>query len=303
MNQTTKRLTGIVLVLLGASFWGIGGVVADFLFDAGGIDVNWFVSARLVFSGLLLLSIQLFRDPKSIMSIWTNLKVFMSLVVFSLFGVLLVQYSYMASIDAGNAALATLLQYLAPIYIVLWMIFRGEQTLTIADIISIAFTIIGTWLLLTNGSIHGIVAPPKAVVWGVISGLSLAFYTLYAKKLLAKHSSLSVVGWSMLLAGVCMSFVHPIWAVSTKEWSTAIFLSLVFAIVFGTALAYWMFIESLNYLRAKETTLLGTVEPLAAVICSVIWLKLSFGILQIVGMMLIILLVLYQSLQKKNVGH
>ena len=303
MNQTTKRLTGIVLVLLGASFWGIGGVVADFLFGAGGIDVNWFVSARLVFSGLLLLSIQLFRDPKSIMSIWRNLKVFMSLVVFSLFGVLLVQYSYMASIDAGNAALATLLQYLAPIYIVLWMIFRGEQTLTIADIISIAFTIIGTWLLLTNGSIHGIVAPPKAVVWGVISGLSLAFYTLYAKKLLAKHSSLSVVGWSMLLAGVCMSFVHPIWAVSTKEWSMTIVLSLVFAIVFGTALAYWMFIESLNYLRAKETTLLGTVEPLAAVICSVIWLKLSFGILQIVGMMLIILLVLYQSLQKKNVRH
>lgn len=303
MNQTTNRLIGVLLVLLGASFWGIGGVVADSLFDTGGIDVNWFVSARLIFSGLLLLGIQLFRDPKSIMLIWKNLRVIMSLVIFSLFGVLLVQYSYMASIDAGNAALATLLQYLAPIYIILWMICRGEQKLTIADILSISFTIIGTWLLLTNGSIHGIVAPPKAVIWGVISGLSLAFYTLYAKKLLMNYSSLSVVGWSMILAGVCMSFVHPIWEVSTKDWTATTIVSLAFAIVFGTALAYWMVIESLNYLKAKETTLLGTVEPLAAIICSVIWLKLSFGTLQVVGMTLIILLVLYQSLQKKNVGH
>lgn len=303
MNQTTNRLIGVLLVLFGASFWGIGGAAADFLFDTEGIEVNWFVSARLIISGLLLVWIQFFKDSKSVMSIWRDFRVILSFIIFSVFGMLLVQYSYMASIDAGNAAIATLLQYLAPIYIILWMIFRRHQKMTIPDIVSISFTVVGTWLLLTNGSFQHLSVPLVASIWGIISGLSLAFYTLYAKKLLMNFSSLTVVGWSMILAGVCMSFVHPIWNVNADSWTLTTVIVLIFTIIFGTALAYWMFIESLNYLQAKETTLLGTVEPLAAVISSVIWLNLSFGALQVLGMGLIIVLVIYLSLQKSKTAQ
>jgi drug/metabolite transporter (DMT)-like permease len=73
-----------------------------------------------------------------------------------------------------------------------------------------------------------------------------------------------------------------------------------FTIVFGTTLAFWMFIKSLEYLEAKETILLGTVEPLTAVVSSVIWLNLSFGFWQVVGMILILILVVYLSLAKKK---
>lgn len=300
MNQTTSRLFGILLVFFGASFWGIGGVAADFLFDTEEIELNWFVSARLVISGLLLLCIQFFKDSKSIISIWRDFRSILSIIIFSLFGMLLVQYSYMASIDAGNAAIATLLQYLAPIYIILWMLLRGHQKISLPDIISISFTVIGTWLLLTNGSFQGLSVPLIAIIWGIISGLSLAFYTLYAKRLLMNFSSLTVVGWSMILAGGCMNFVHPIWNVNTNSWTLTTVIVLIFTIIFGTTLAYWMFIESLNYLQAKETTLLGTVEPLAAVISSVIWLNISFGAFQMFGMILIISLVIYLSLQKSK---
>ena len=300
MKNTNKRIVGIIFVLMGASFWGIGGTAANYLFETADISVNWFVSTRLVISGILLLGIQLLlTGRKTVFTIWKNPQKRLSLIIFSLLGMLLVQYSYMASIAEGNAAVATLLQYLAPIYIIIWVIFRGHQRLHVSDVIAILLTIIGTLLLLTNGSFKGLSVPGIAIVWGIISGLSLAFYTLYARNLLRFYSSVTVVGWAMIIAGVCMNIIHPIWRVETQDWSAATISVLGFSIIFGTTLAFWMFIKSLEYLEAKETTLLGTVEPLTAVVSSIIWLSIPFGLWQVIGMALILILVVYLSLVKK----
>lgn len=300
MKNSNKRLTGVVFVLLGASFWGIGGTASDYLFENAGVNVNWFVSTRLVISGLLLLGVQMLLTGKSaVFTIWTDTKSRLSLIIFSLFGMLLVQYSYMASIEAGNAAIATLLQYLAPIYILIWLIVRGYQKLQLSDVMVILLTAAGTLLLLTNGSFEALSVPSIALIWGIISGLSLAFYTLYARKLLDHYSSVTVVGWAMLIAGVFMNVIHPVWKVHVHGWSFFTILILAFTIIFGTTLAFWMFINSLAYLEAKETTLLGTVEPLTAVVSSVIWLNLPFGSWQVIGMILILLLVVYLALARK----
>lgn len=300
MKNSNKRMTGIILVLLGTTFWGIGGTASDYLFENSGVNVNWYVSTRLVISGILLLGTQMLLTGKdTIFTIWTDKKSRLPLLIYSIFGMLLVQYSYMASIDEGNAAIATLLQYLAPIYILLWLIARGYQKLQLSDVMVIFLTVVGTLLLLTNGSFETLSVPNSALIWGIISGLSLAFYTLYAKKLLDRYSSVTVVGWAMLIAGFFMNLVHPVWKVNVFDWSFQTILILAFTIIFGTTLAFWMFIKSLEYIEAKETILLGTVEPLTAVVCSVIWLNLPFGSWQVVGMILILILVSYLSLAKR----
>ena len=301
MNDTNNRLKGILFVFFGASFWGVGGTASDYLFEHAAIDVNWFVTTRLVISGLLLLGAQmLLTRPQAVFTIWKDAESRIPLVLFSLFGMLLVQYSYMASIEAGNAAVATLLQYLAPIYILIWLLVKGYETLQTSDVLAILLTVAGTLLLLTNGSFSELSVSGVALIWGIISGVSLAFYTLYARKLLDFYSSVTVVGWAMLIAGLCMNVIHPIWKVDMHDWSIFTVIVLGFTVLFGTTLAFWMFIKSLEYLEAKETTLLGTVEPLTAVISSVIWLNLPFGFWQVIGMILILILVVYLSLAKKE---
>ena len=44
------------------------------------------------------------------------------------------------------------------------------------------------------------------------------------------------------------------------------YIILIFGIIGGTALAFYFFIDGLQYISAKETTLFGTVEPVVAVI-------------------------------------
>lgn len=67
----------------------------------------------------------------------------------------------------------------------------------------------------------------------------------------------------------------------------------------GTALAFYLFIDSLKYLSAKETTLFGTIEPVVAVIASGLFLHVSFKPLQILGIIIIVVLILVLSLKKQ----
>lgn len=64
------------------------------------------------------------NEKKEIFSIWKQRSDATKMILFGLFGMLAVQYTYFASIKEGNAAVATLLQYLAPIFITVYLLFK-----------------------------------------------------------------------------------------------------------------------------------------------------------------------------------
>ncbi|VTR19813.1 Uncharacterized inner membrane transporter yicL [Actinobacillus pleuropneumoniae] len=194
-----------------------------------------------------------------------------------------VQYTYMASIEKGNAAVATLLQYLAPVMIIIYLFVRKQSAPTRKDMYTVSLALLGSFFLLTNGSLSQLSVPSDAVVWGILSGAALAFYTLYAVRFLAKYDSLVIVGWAMLIGGVALSFIHPPWQMNINSLPFEACLYLIFVIIFGTMLAFWFYIESLNHLSPKESSLLGSLEPVAAVFTTVFWLKDSFGWFQWIG--------------------
>lgn len=295
-----SRLKGILFAIIGASLWGLGGTVSDFLFKHAGINVDWYVTTRLIISGLfLLVMFKIMNSRQSIFVIFTRVSHVITLIIYSLFGMLIVQYAYMASINEGNAAVATLLQYIAPVYIILWFAFRGKEKLRAFDIVVVLLTLIGTFLLLTNGSLSKLIVAPSSLFWGILAGLALAFYTIYAEKLLNKYASILVVGWAMIISGIIMTLRHPIWNVSMTQWHVSTFLYLIIGIIGGTALAYYLFIDSLKYLSAKETTLFGTIEPVVAVVASGLFLDVSFKAFQILGIIIIVVLILVLSLKKQ----
>src|SRR5699024_3406216 len=86
--------------------------------------------------------------------------------------------------------------------------------------------------------------------------------------------------------------------ISHLTGSTAHYLT--FGIIVGTAIAFFFFIESLNYLSAKETTLFGTIEPVMAILASAFWLNVTFRSFQLIGILLIIALILALSLKKQH---
>lgn len=300
MNKPTRN-TGLFLVITGAIFWGVGGTVAQKLFQQFAIDINWLVTTRLLVAGFLLLLIQfLAKDRSQIFGVWKDRSATVKLIIFGLLGMLAVQYTYMASIKHGNAAVATLLQYLAPVMIIVYLILQRQAVLTKQDLITVLLALVGCFFLLTNGSLSQLSVPAPAIIWGILSGLAVAFYTLYAVPLLKQYDSLVIVGWAMIIGGVALSFIHPPWQLDFSSLTIEAYFYLIFVIIFGTMIAFWFYIESLQSLSPKETSLLGSLEPLAAVLTTVIWLKEPFGIFQWIGTACIIGMILLLAMGRKS---
>ncbi|MNW23336.1 putative inner membrane transporter YicL [compost metagenome] len=293
-----SRGRGLFFIITGAIFWGIGGTVAKKLFQQYGIDMGWLVTIRLLIAGCLLLGVHACkRGIAATFEIWSHGKLSIQLIIFGVVGMLGVQYTYMASIDRGNAAVATLLQYLAPVMIIIYAAIRKHAIPTRKDLYSVVLALLGCFLLLTNGSLSQLSVPPDAVIWGVLSGVALAFYTLYAFRFLESYDSLAIVGWAMIIGGAVLSIIHPPWHMSAANLPVEAYLYLIFVVLFGTMLAFWMYVESLNSLSPKESSLLGSLEPLAAVLTTVFWLKDSFGWLQWMGTACILVMVLFLTVK------
>lgn len=296
-----SRKTGLLLVMTGAIFWGVSGTVSQKLFQQYAINVNWLVSTRLLIAGFLLLAVQFFyKDRSQILAVWKDRRTALQLIIFGLLGMLAVQYTFMASIKHGNAAVATLLQYLAPVMIIFYLIMRKQTVLTRQDVLTVILALSGCFFLLTNGSISELSVPPIAIIWGVLAGLTLAFYTLYAIPLLAQYDTLVIVGWAMVIGSVALSFIHPPWQIDLMSLTIGAYLSLIFVVIFGTMIAFWFYVESLHSLSPKETSLLGSLEPLSAVLTTVFWLQEPFGFYQWVGASCIIGMILLMALTKKS---
>ncbi|PLS03280.1 DMT family transporter [Neobacillus cucumis] len=296
-----NRRKGLFLVITGAAFWGLGGTVAKKLFQQYQIDVDWLVTFRLLIAGFLLLTVQFFgKDRSQILAVWKTRRTAIQLIIFGLLGMLAVQYTYMASIEHGNAAVATLLQYLAPVMIIVYLLFRKQTVLTPRDLLTVALALIGCFYLLTNGSISQFYVPKLAIFWGVLSGIAVAFYTLYAVPLLKQYDSLVIVGWAMIIGGFALSFIHPPWQMDFSSLPLEAYVYLAFIIIFGTMIAFWFYIESLQSLAPKESSLLGSIEPLAAVLTTVFWLKEPFGLFQWVGTACIIGMILLLAMNTQG---
>ena len=109
-----------------------------------------------------------------------------------------------------------------------------------------------------------------------------------------------IVGWAMIIGGFALSFIHPPWQIDLNTLTVEAYLYLVFVIIFGTMIAFWFYIESLQNLSPKETSLFSSLEPLAAVLTTVFWLKEPFGFFQWLGAACMMVMILMLALSKES---
>ena len=293
------RIKGIMLVITGAMLWGISGTVAQYLFQKKGFSPEWLVVIRLLVSGLILLLYAFMKGNPNIWKIWRSKHDSLSLILFSILGMLGVQYTYFAAIKYGNAPTATILQYLSPVIITGYLAIRTKKNPNLQEIIAIGLAMLGTFFIITKGTIHSLSISKLALFWGISSAFTAAFYTLHPRSLLIKWGSILVVGWGMLIGGIAFSFIHQPWN-CTGEWSITSIFAVIFVVLFGTLIAFYCYLESLKYIQPTEASVLSSVEPLSAAFLSVLWLHVPLDMPQLLGTVCIIVTIIILSRAKNK---
>lgn len=292
---------GVIMVLFAAVLWGVSGSAAQILFQHHHVSPAWLVHVRTLVSGILLLAFVIIRrGPRHVLSIWVGWRNATRLLTFALLGLTGVQYTYFAAIQASNAATATLLQYLAPVLVVIWVIFRTRARIRMKHVVSVCAAILGTGLLVTNGHVGALGISVSGLVWGLISAFELAFCSIYPARLVRAHGSLLTTGWSMTIGGIAIGFWHPFWQVQ-GTFTTSTWGLVAFVILFGTMISFAMFSASLKMITSEEASLLSCAEPLASALFAVLFLHLYLHVLGWTGAILI--LVAVGLLSKSRATH
>ena len=183
---------GSFLALFGAVCWGVSGCVAQYLFEYEGMDSNWLTPLRLGLAGVVLFLYYLLRskkDRQALFAPWRDPRDAIDLVIYGLVGVSGCQFLYFLTIQLSNAGVATILQNLSPVMILLVTCMQMRRPPRGFEIFSVLLALGGVLLLTTHGSLDQLAIRPAALVSGVLSGVCVVVYTMWPKRLQRQFST------------------------------------------------------------------------------------------------------------------
>lgn len=279
MNKNTR---GIVCTLLGGTLWGLSGACGDYLFTNYAMDSSWLTVVRMMGAGIVLTALNLTGNRRQSIAIWKNKADALQLVIFALLGLAFSQYAYLTSIDHSNAGTATVLQYLGPVMIMVIVCLHKRRLPDRREGIAILLAVGGTYLLATHGNPKTMVLSQLGLIWGLLSAVSLALYTLLPARIIPRWGSMIVTGWAMLLGGVAMACISQVWTIPVSLDAGG-WLAVGGVVVAGTLLAYTLYLQGVADIGAVRASMLASVEPVSATVISALWLKTQFQWIDLVG--------------------
>lgn len=296
MNRQTK---GVLLAAGGASLWGGSGAAAQYLFSTTTISTTWLVAVRLLTAGILLTAISIIRAPQQVRALTHRRRNLGYLLAFAILGMLNSQLTYFLAVKFSNAPTATVIQYLQPVIIIIWLALSQRQWPQRIDCISIAIALVGTFYLVTGGHLNTLTLTPTALFWGLWCAGAAALYTLLPRPLLEHYDALAVCGLAMLVSGIILTpflFTIPTPHLSSGDWWLVSYI-----VVGGTMFSYTMFLQSIRYISPSVTGILSAFEPLVATLLAVTLLGTWMTPAAVVGSLLILLTTFLQAIPLQKV--
>lgn len=294
-----SRKKGLLLVTLAPTLWGSSGTLIQYIFSRG-VPAEWLVSVRLVFAGVFILLFSLSNKKIRTFAIWKKAESIRNLLVFSIFGMLAIQLTYIMSISHSDSATATILQFTNAVMISVVVAVKTRTWPRRVEMISLALAVLGVFFLVTGGHFNQMKISTAGLVWGILSAVAAVAYTLIPAKLIREFGAIPVVGWAMLISGVLYNFYCPMWR-DIPDLDMITVAVLLAIIVFGTMIPYLCFLQGLAFVNPTTASMLGAVEPLSAAVLTVLFLGTKLGLPQIIGMGLVLGTVFIQAMDQPHI--
>lgn len=266
---------GFAATAAGAVLWGLSGCFAQYLFGVKGVQAAWLVAVRLTAGGALLTAVGFLRSGRANLSIFRSRADVLALMRFAVLGLWFSQFTYFSAVQHANAGTATVLQGTSPVLLLAAACIRGRRRPRAFELWSVAFVLAGIFLLSTHGRPGSMALSGPALFYGLLSSLAAAFYSTMGARLLPRFGVYQAVGWGMLCAGVAFSALVRPWRDAPAP-DAATLAALAGVVVLGTAAAFALFLQGASIIGPLPAMLVGSLEPLVAIVVSVVFLASPF---------------------------
>lgn len=294
------RLKGIILTLTGGIFWGFSGVCGQYLFQQKGAVPQWLSAWRLLISGLLILIFILPKYKTDIFKVFSK-KTILPMLIFCFVSVMGCQHAYFMAIAASNSATATVLEYIAPAVVMLFICIAGRRLPSFMQLLALICAMAGVFFMATGGSIKSLSISEEALFWGLLSGVCYGVYTIQSPSLSASCGVLPMLGWGNLIGSIPLFFANSEYVFSYTPDFQACFAFSGTAIL-GTILSFGIYIKGCQLAGPITGSLCASIEPLSSAFIAFLWLGTRFKPTDIIGLVLIVGTVVILTLDKGRTG-
>ena len=207
---------GELYLILGAIFFSLNGVIVTLVLDH--MTTFRLAQVRALGTFFLLFIFTFIQDRNSLKAERREIP---TLIFYGVFGYAMVQLGYFIGISRGvPLSLVLIIEFTAPIWIVLWIKFVRKGWVSNDMWVAIALCLIG--LILVSKVWQGFTFDLIGILSAVGSAISLAIYFLISEAQSAKRSAQATVVWGIGIAGLFWLIVLPIWNFPTQILTTQI---------------------------------------------------------------------------------
>ena len=290
-----KKSLGPVYVLAAGTLWGSMGVFVRHFNDVGlgSMEIAWF---RILF-GLMAVGTYLGLFHRELLKIrLKDLWCFLGTGIGSLF---LLNLTYYTAMRYTSLAVAGVLLYTAPIFVMLLSALLFRERITKKKLLALGLAFLGCALVSGIGTGSQISTP--GLLWGLGAGITYALYSIFGRYAIDRdYGSWTITFWSFVSALVCSCFCCD-WSLVGQVWTQPVQLGWAAAMGILTGfLPYVFYGLGLERMEGSRASILASVEPVVATLFSVLLFHEPLGISGIIGMALVLGAIAVLSVQKKK---
>ncbi len=263
-------------IITAAALWGTVGILVRMISSMMPLSIIFY---RVALAFIILLFVFLFSGNINKLRL-KDKKLY--LVLFSVLQIT-TMLAYFISIMEASVAVAVLLLYTAPLYVTVFSPLLLKESSTGKGWLALGVSIAGVLLIIDLGKLD-FSLKLTGIIAGMLSGVSYAFQIMTSKHISKGYSGYSQAFWSFMIATILLL---PAAAVPLNVVSENIGY-LILLSIFPTILAISLYFNGLNKVRASSASILALIEPVSAVILSMIILHESISIPVLLGGALIL---------------
>jgi drug/metabolite transporter (DMT)-like permease len=219
---------------------------------------------------------------------------------------------YFLAIQRLNVGIALIIEFTAPIWVVLWL--RFIQKKIVSRLMWWGLVIGLTGLALIAQVWRGLTLDGLGVFYALMCAFALTVYFLVGEKLVGVKSSEATMALGLGISSAFFAIIQPWWSFPFEqlqevvqltgrlsEISVPTYLLVLWVIVFGTAIPYFLVLTGLRGLSAAKTSAIGMSEPVFGGIFAWIFLYEKLNFTQSVGVIVVLVGIYLANRARLNV--
>ena len=297
-KMKSSAALGGLLVIVAGCLWGCTGLFVGRVNDAG-IAAMEIVELRGILTALLMLPIMLCMDRRLLRIRLKDLWCFIGSGVLS---VLFFNFCYYTTIQQSGMAIAAVLLYTSPIFVMLMSLWLFRERMTVRKVTSLLLTVVGC-VFVSGIFTEGGTFTAGGLALGIGAGFGYALYSIFSRYALQRgYQPMTITFYTFLLSAVGGAFFtdFELIATSSAKNGLGLWLPLVAYVVVGTIGAYLLYTAGLKHIDNSKASVMAAVEPACATLLQIVVLGVLPDAFTLVGIVLVLGAIVWLNLGKES---